>query len=121
MRKKISLSTKIKMSKAKLGKKNSMYGRKHTEESKKKMRVKRSEETKKKMSENHADFSGKNNPMYGKKHSKESIEKMSGKNNVWYGKHLPKEVRRKLSEAMKGRYVGEKNLIGKVELLVSGI
>lgn len=48
-----------------------------------------SEESRKKMSENHADFSGKNHPMYGKKMPKHVIDaaskgrtlKTSGKNN----------------------------------------
>ncbi len=84
-----------------------MYGKKHTEETKKKMsesskgnqnclgRVlseeskqkisekhlgkKLSEKTRKKISENHHDISGKNNPMYGKKHSPETIEKLKEK------------------------------------------
>lgn len=46
------------------GSKNPFYGKKHTEESRKKI------------SENHADFSGENHPMYGKRHSEETREKM---------------------------------------------
>lgn len=48
-----------------------------------------SEETKKKISENHADFSGENHPMYNKHHTEE-----------WKQNH---------SEAMKGRYNGKNN------------
>lgn len=47
------------------GKNNPMYGKKHSEESKKKM------------SQNRSDNSGKNHHMYGKKHSKATKEKMS--------------------------------------------
>lgn len=38
---------------------------------------KHSDETRKKMSENHADFSGENHPLYGKNHSDDSKRKMS--------------------------------------------
>lgn len=69
-----------------------MYGRKHTEESKEKMRGPRPSiqgennpnygkilpiETVQKISENHADMSGSNNPMYGKHHSEETRKKIS--------------------------------------------
>lgn len=51
---------------------------------------KRSEETKKKMSNNHADFSGSNNPMFGKQLSESHREKISsgkkGSKNPMYGK-----------------------------------
>ena len=90
-------------------KRTGMHGKKHTEETKKKMSdaskekekpwlvgAKRSEETKekirqynigrilseetrKKISENHHNISGENNPMYGKKHSPETIEKIKQK------------------------------------------
>jgi group I intron endonuclease len=84
-----------------------MYGKRHTEETKKKMsdslkgnqnclgRVLSeetkskissshngkvlSDSTKKKISENHHDVSGEKNPMYGKKHSPETIEKIRQK------------------------------------------
>ena len=80
------------LSKIRMGKNNTFYGKKHTKETIQKMRL--------------ANI-GKNNPMYGKqrteevkqklrlanlgkKHSKKSIEKMiianSGKNNPMYGK-----------------------------------
>jgi len=88
-------------------KKVGMYGKKHTEETKKKMsdslrgnqnclgRILSedtkskissshkgkilSESTKNKISENHHNVSGEKNPMYGKKHSPETIEKMRQK------------------------------------------
>ena len=66
------------------GDKNPMFGRKHSETTKDKIRTKmfdrlkggwkhpsigtkHSQETKDRMSKNHADVSGSNNPMYGKK------------------------------------------------------
>ncbi len=81
--KKHSEETKKKMSASSKGNKNCL-GRTLSEESKQKIREKHlgkfvSEETKKKISENHHDISGKNNPMYGKKHSLETIEKMRQK------------------------------------------
>jgi group I intron endonuclease len=90
-------------------KKVGMYGKKHSEETRKKMsdsskgkskpwlvgrevsegtreKIRQlnlgkilSEETRKKISENHYNISGENNPMYGKKHSPETIEKMREK------------------------------------------
>jgi len=88
-------------------KKVGMYGKKHTEETKKKMsdslrgnqnclgRILSedtkskissshkgkilSESTKNKISENHHNVSGEKNPMYGKKHAPETIEKMRQK------------------------------------------
>lgn len=78
-----SEETKKKMSVSAKGNKNCL-GRKLSEESKQKIREKHlrkvvSEETKKKISENHHDISGKNNPMFGKKHSPETIEKIRQK------------------------------------------
>ena len=81
--KKHTEETKKKMSASSKGNKNCL-GRTLSEESKQKIREKHlgkfvSEETKKKISENHHDISGKNNPMYGKNHSPETIEKMREK------------------------------------------
>lgn len=78
-----SEETKKKMSVSAKGNKNCL-GRKLSEESKQKIREKHlrkvvSEETKKKISQNHHDISGKNNPMFGKKHSPETIEKIKQK------------------------------------------
>lgn len=69
-----------------------LSGRVLSEESKQKIREKHlgkslSEETKKKISENHHDVNGENNPMYGKKHSPETIEKLREK-----AKNRPKRV-----------------------------
>ena len=88
-------------------KKIGMYGKKHTDETRKKMsesskgnqnclgRVlseetkfkisesnrgkKHTDDTRKKISENHHNVSGEKNPMYGKKHSSETIEKIRQK------------------------------------------
>jgi len=98
-------------------KKVGMYGKKHSDETKKKMSVASkgklkpwligrkfspetieklrqlnlgrvsSEETRKKISENHHNVNGKNNPMYGKKHSPETIEKIKQK-----AKNRPKRI-----------------------------
>jgi hypothetical protein len=55
--------------------------------------VKLSESTKKKISKNHADFSGENNPMWGKR----------GKEAPAFGKVRTKEHRQKLSKALIGK------------------
>jgi group I intron endonuclease len=80
--KKHSEETKKKMSASSKGRPKSwLIGRNISEETRKKLRQINlgrtlSEETRKKISENHHDISGKNNPMYGKKHSPETIEKL---------------------------------------------
>ena len=61
---KASEEAKIKMSKSRTGERNGMYGKNHTEESKKKM------------SENRKDTSGEKNHFYGKHHSEETKEKL---------------------------------------------
>ena len=60
-----------------------------------------SEESKRKMSENHADFTGKNHPQYG--------THPTGKDAAMYGKHHTKETKRKISEALKDKMTEEKN------------
>ena len=84
---------------------NHFYGKKHSEETKKKMAESQrgsknhnygkiiSDEIKNKMSENHADFSGQNHPQWGKPKSNETKNKirmslgdMSGENNPNFGK-----------------------------------
>lgn len=85
--------TKRKMSVASKGKpKPWLIGRKLSPESIKKLRQINlgrvlSDETRKKISENHHDVNGENNPMYGKKHSPETIEKLREK-----AKNRPKRV-----------------------------
>lgn len=85
--------TKRKMSVASKGKsKPWLIGRKLSPESIEKLRQINlgrvlSDETRKKISENHHDVNGENNPMYGKKHSPEIIEKLKEK-----AKNRPKRV-----------------------------
>lgn len=68
---------------------------------------KRSDETCRKISDNHADFSGENNPNFGKHHSEESKKKMSeaqtGEKNHMFGKHHSEESKKRLAES-KGVY-----------------
>lgn len=95
------------------GSNNPMFGRKHTEESKKKMSENSphtnkgkhlSEEQKQHLREI---FSGKNSPTYGKHWSKEHNEKISqsrknrfiGKDNPFFGKTHTEEAKRRMSEA----------------------
>jgi len=82
--KKHSEETKKKLSElAKKRNKNPMFGKRHSEETKKKISElnkgrKVSEDIKEKLSKRN---SGKNNPYFGKKHSLKVREKMSGKNH----------------------------------------
>jgi len=85
--------TKKKMSEASKGKsKPWLIGRKFSPETIEKLRQLSlgkiaSEATRKKISENHHDVNGENNPMYGKKHSLETIEKIKQK-----AKNRPKRI-----------------------------
>jgi endogenous inhibitor of DNA gyrase (YacG/DUF329 family) len=106
------------------GENNFMYGKHHSEESKKKMSdVKKgkhpSEETRKKLSDaqkgkHHSEETnkkisdankGKNNPNYRKHHSEKTKKKISesnkGERNPFYGKHHTEETKKKLSDANK--------------------
>ena len=75
------------------GENNPLFGKHHTEESRKKM----SEALK-----------GENNPFYGKHHTDKTRRKMSevkkGENNPFYGKHHTDKTRRKMSESHKGKH-----------------
>lgn len=107
------------------GENHPMYGKHHSEESKKKM-----SEARVKFHQEHPDFMiGKNNPMYGKHHTEERkknmsekmkeywtderriefSKKFSGENNPLYGKHLSEEHKRKISEANLGRVAWNKD------------
>ena len=55
------------------------------------------EESKRKMSDNHADFSGEKHPMFGKHHSEETKKKMSESH---IGKHFSEESKKKISQSM---------------------
>lgn len=89
----------------KYGENNPNYGRK------------KSSETRRKISENHANFSGENHPLYGKHHSNETKEKISNKlkkrwaggNHPWYGRHHTEQTKEKISKANKGKLTGNKN------------
>ena len=71
-------------------------GKKHTEESKEKMRIA---------------LSGKNNGMYGKKHTDEARKKVSlattGANNPFFGKKHSEETKQKMRLARKKYYVNK--------------
>lgn len=77
----------------KKGENNPLFGKHHTEESRKKM----SEAMK-----------GENNPLFGKHHSEETRRKMSeakkGEKNSFFGKHHTDKTRRKMSESHKGKH-----------------
>lgn len=83
----VSNITRKRLSEACGGKKNGMYGKKHSEESKRKI-------SEAKIGKQ----SGKNNPMYGKKHTDETKRKMR---IVRLGKKLSLEHRKHMSEAHK--------------------
>jgi len=68
--------------------KNPMWGKKHTEEAKQKMREKKK------------NYKGENHPRYGKKHTEESILKMI---NSHTGKTHSKETKQKMSLDRKGK------------------
>jgi|AntAceMinimDraft_18_1070375.scaffolds.fasta_scaffold03807_15 group I intron endonuclease len=100
--KKHSLEQNIIHNKKISGKNNFMYGKKHSEETKRKMSEsnkgqKRSEETKKRLSESHK---GKITWMKGKKHTEETKKKMSESHK---DKKFTEEHKRKLCEARKGK------------------
>ena len=57
---------------------------------------KRTDETRKKISDNHADFSGEKHPMFGKHHSEETKKKMS---ESQIGKHFSEEHNNKISQS----------------------
>ena len=63
-------------------------------------------EIRRKISENHADFSGENHPMYNKHHTEEAKRKMSekqkGEKSYWYGKKHSEETKQKMSKALQG-------------------
>mgnify|MGYP001559253663 FL=1 len=72
---------------------NPFYGKKHTLESRAKIK------------NNHADISGVNHPFYGKHiwAEKEHPRGMLGKNGYWLGKHRDQETKNKLKEKLTGR------------------
>ena len=89
----LSEEIKQKISEAKKGERNGMYGKHHSLETKKKM-----SEAKK----------GERNGMYGKHLSSEAKKKLSevnkGELNPFYGKTHSNESKRKISDSLKGKY-----------------
>jgi group I intron endonuclease len=92
-----SVETKQKISKTKKGTltgfKNPFYGKKH------------SEKTKRKMSRNHADFSGKNHPMYGKTLSQETKDKIGA---VSRGRNIGRKHTSSAIEKIRKTHFGKK-------------
>lgn len=97
--------SKKKMSKAKLGEKNSFYGKHLTKEAKQKISEANSgrivtEKTRKKMRLSHMGQPPWNKGKHLTKETKDKIsESMLGEKNHLYGKHLTKETREKMSKA----------------------
>lgn len=131
---KMSDETKQKLRELNLAEKNSFYGKKHTEDSLEKMRVKQSgkklsEETKQKIKESttgdknhfygktHTDevkhlisklSSGENNSFYGKKHTEETLQKMRDSNKrLNLGVPMKDETKIKISNSTKGKIISE--------------
>ncbi len=108
-----SSETRQKKSLAKQGKSNSFYGRKHSEESKRKI----SESKKgKKIQLTEEDLNRRRNQktFLGKKHSEISCEKMkvshSGSRHNWFGKTHSKETKKKMSESRRKWWEERKRL-----------
>jgi len=92
------------------GENNPMYGKKHSEDTKQKMKKirtgkKHSENTIKKL-KTIKKPSGENNPMYGKKHSEDTKQKMSEKAK---GRKFSNETKQKMSEAKRGKPLSDKH------------
>jgi group I intron endonuclease len=83
-----------------------VYGRKHSEEQKKKWSEQRKGSITGEKNPNYRKF-GPAHPSYGRKLSEETKQRLSeqkrGKNNPNYGKPLSEETRKKLSVAQKGK------------------
>lgn len=130
-----SESTRRKMSKSHIGihrgEKHPLFGKKHTEETKKKIGLaskgrKQSEKTRRKRSNSlmgHVVLEetriklreaqvGDKSSWYGRRHKKETIRKMSdikkGKNNPFYGIRHTEEAKKKMSQSHKEAFVRKK-------------
>lgn len=74
-----------------------------------------SEKTRKKISENHADFSGEKHPQYGTHRSEETKKKLSevhkgkykGEKSFWYGKQRSEKTKEKIRVARTGMRLSE--------------
>ncbi len=112
----VSQSTREKISQANMGEKHPMWGKHHTEETRRKMsishigREQHSEETRRKISEANK---GKKHPMFGKHQSEETRKKISenGSGKGMKGKHHTEETKEKISKIRieRGRSVGKNN------------
>ena len=103
---KVSRESRKRMSESKKGENNPMYGKCLTKEHKRKLRESRKGV---KLTKEHIEQLIKSKK--GKPLSQEHRDKISkantGENNGFYGKHHTEETRQKMSEAKKGKYVGE--------------
>ena len=103
---KVSRESRKRMSESKKGENNPMYGKCLTEEHKRKLSESRKGV---KLTKEHIEQLTKSKK--GKPLSQEHKDKISkantGENNGFYGKHHTEETRQKMSEAKKGKYVGE--------------
>lgn len=88
--KKLSEETKKRLSGMRKGENNAMYGKHHTEESKKKMSLSKK-----------GKYTGEDNPFYGKTHSDETRMRLSAAHK---GKCLSKEHINKVAEANRGKH-----------------
>ena len=90
--------TKKKMSEAQIGEKNHYFGKKHSDETREKMRKSQM---------------GKHGYWTGKKHSDATKKRMSesrkGEKSYYYGMSLPEETRRKISEEKQGKQHSEEH------------
>lgn len=101
-----SVETRKKLSIANSGENNPMFGRKQSDESKKKMSTAVTGKR-----------SGKNNVMFGKSHSDETrkkisavlVDKYKGEKSHLFGKCFSEGRKKRMSVAMRGKYKGEKS------------
>lgn len=118
----MSKETRMKISKANGGKNSAWYGKRHTEETKRKIGEgnkgkKHSEDTKRKISESRKKYVGKNHPMYGRKHSEETRRKMreNHKNGIY--KYRGKEV---VQLSLDGEFIAEYKTVKEAGLAIDG-
>ena len=81
-----------------VGEENPFYGKKHSPETRKKMRDAAANRTSESYEGNREKMRGVKNPFYGKTHSPEALKKMSA---VHKGKTISEETKKKMSESIK--------------------
>lgn len=111
----LSEESRIKISVAVSGEKNGFYGKKHTEESKKKIKLVRALQilTRESYEKSSISQSGEKNHFYGKTHTEESRKKISdklkvslkGEGNPFYGRHHTEETKQKVRETKRKNYL----------------